>query len=210
MIAATELALVDVLVDAGEAGVLGYRYHTRDTFPDQFEEYLRANQKLRVPACWATFLGLVEGVDEGDDLGFQARARFALVVAAMNLRNEEDSRHGDGAQPGSYQLMVDAIRLLSRSMLTPELGLIEPVRIRSARPIARTEQMKRQNLSMMAIELELVVPLATFTDAPVDLRTLHVDWDIPAFGNVHDPDLGPLPADDPDAADTMQLGDPAP
>lgn len=206
MIAATEKALVDVLFDAGEAGVLGYRYRTPDTFPDQFEEYLRANGKLRVPACWATFLGLVEGVDEGDDLGFQARARFALVVAAMNLRNEEDSRHGDGAEPGSYQLMVDAIRLLSRSMLTPALDLMEPVRIRSARPVARTEQMKRQNLSMIAIELELVLPLGTFTDAPVDLRTLHVDWDIPAFGNV----APPLPADNPDAADTMQLGDPVP
>lgn len=206
MIAVTELALIQVLLDAGEAGVLGYRYQTHDTFPDQFEEYLRLHPKLRVPACWATFLGLVEGVDDGDDLGFQARARFALVVAAMNLRNEEDSRHGDGAVPGSYQLMVDAIRLLSRSMLTPELDLMEPVRIRSARPVARTEQTKKQNLSMMAIELELVLPLSVFTEDPVDLRTLHVDWDIPAFGNVEPP----LPAADPDAADTMELGDPAP
>lgn len=206
MIAATELALVQMLLDAGEAGVLGYEYRTHDTFPDQFEEYLRTHKNLRTPAAWATFLGLVEGVDDGDDTGFQARARFALVVAAQNLRNEEDSRHGDGAVPGSYQLMVDAIRVLSRSMLTPALDLMEPVRIRSARPVARTEQMKRQNLSMIAIEVELVLPLGVFAEEPVDLRTLHVDWDIPAFGNVEPP----LPADDPDAADTMELGDPAP
>lgn len=206
MIAATELALVQQLLDAGEAGVLGYQYHTHDTFPDQFEEYLRTNSNLRTPGVWATFLGLVEGLDDGDDLGFQARARFALVVAAENKRNEENSRHGDGATPGSYQLMVDAIRVLSRSMLTPQLDLIEPVRIRSARPIARTEQMKRQGLSMQAIELELVLPLSTFTDEPVDLEVLHVDWDIPAFGNV----APPLPATDPDAADTIELGDPAP
>lgn len=201
MIAATENALVQALLDAGDDGTLGYHYLTHDTFPDQFEEYLRANAKLRLPGIWATFLGLVEGLDDGDALGFQARARFAIIVAAGNLRNEQDSRHGDGATPGSYQLMVDAIRVLSRSTLTPELDLIEPVLIRSARPIARTEQMKRQQLSMMAIEVELVLPLSTFSDEPVDLEVLHVDWDIPAFGNV----APPLPAADPDAADTIEL-----
>jgi hypothetical protein len=66
--------------------------------------------------------------------------------------------------------------------------------------------MKRQNLSMMAIELELVLPLSVFADDPVDLETLHVDWDIPAFGNVEPP----LPAADPDAADRIELGAPAP
>jgi phage gp37-like protein len=206
VIAATELAIVQVLLDAAEEGVLGYQYHTHGTFPDQFEEYLRANKKLRMPGAWSTFLGIVEGVDDGDANGFNARARFALVVAGMNLRNEQDARHGDGAVPGSYQLMVDAIRLLSRSMLTPELDLMEPVRIRSARPVSRTEEMKRQNLSMMAIELELVLPLSVFADDPVDLETLHVDWDIPAFGNVEPP----LPAEDPDAADLIDLGNPAP
>ncbi|WP_162290940.1 phage protein Gp37 [Erythrobacter colymbi] len=205
MIAATELALIQVLLDAGEEGVLGYQYHTFGTFPDQFEEYLRTTKNLRVPGVWATFLGIVEGDDDLDDNGFRARSRFALVVAAENLRNEENARHGDGAVPGSYQLMVDAIRLLSRSTLTPELDLVEPVRIRSARPVARTEQMKRQNLSMMAIELELVLPLSVFAEEPVDLRTLHVDWDIPAFGGV----APPLPAANPDAADQIELGDPA-
>lgn len=205
MIAVTELALIQVLLDAAEEGTLGYQFHTFGTFPDQFEEYLRTAKNLRVPGVWATFLGIVEGTDDLDDNGFRARARFALVVAAENLRNEENARHGDGAVPGSYQLMVDAIRLLSRSMLTPVLDLIEPVRIRSARPVARTDQMKRQNLSMMAIELELVLPLNVFADDPVDLRTLHVDWDIPAFGNV----APPLPAADPDAADQIELGDPA-
>lgn len=201
MIAATELALTGALEAAAEQGTLGYRYRTRDTFPDQFEEYLRTNRNLRTPACWATFLGLVEGFDDGDDLGFQARARFAVVVAAQNQRNEEDSRHGDGAEPGSYQLMVDAIRVLSRSRLVPELDLIETVRIRSARPVSRTEEMKRQNLSMQAIELELVLPLGVFAEEASDLRTLHVDWDVPAHGNV----AQPLPASDPDAADTIVI-----
>ncbi len=210
MIAATEKELVDALVAAGDAGVLGYRYATTDTFPDQFEEYLAANRNLRTPAAWATFLGLVEGEDDGDDLGFRARARFAIVFAAGNKRNEQDARHGDGAQPGSYQLLVDGIRVLSRSMLADELGLLEPVRIRSARPIARTEAMKKQGLSMQALELELVIPIGVFAEEPFALETLHVDWDIPAFGNVHDPASGPLPAANPDAEDLIELGDPAP
>jgi phage gp37-like protein len=204
MIAAVEKALVDEVLAFADTGVLGYQYSAHDTFPDEFEEYLRTQKNLRTPAIWATFLGLVDGFDDGDGLGLQARARFAVVVAAENKRNEQDSRHGDGAKPGSYQLTVDAIRILSRSMLDPELGLVEPVRVRSARPIARTDQMKRQGLSMMAIELELVVPLGSFADAADELETLHVDWDIPPFGNV----APPLPAASPDAADTIQLGEP--
>lgn len=201
MIAAAEKALVDAVADAGQAGILGYRYETRDTFPDQFEEYLASNPNLRTPGIWATFLGIVEGVDDGDERGFNARARFALVVAAENKRNEQDTRHGDGAVPGSYQLMVDAIRILSRSMLTAELDLMEPVQIRSARPIARTEQMKRQGLAMVAIELELVVPLSVLVEEPVEFQRLGVDWDIPPFGNV----APPLPAVDPDAADLIEV-----
>jgi phage gp37-like protein len=201
MIAATELALVAVLVDAGEADLLGYRFRTWDTFPDQFEEYLREHPNLRTPACWATYLGIVSGEDQGDDLGMQARTRFAVVVAAQNQRNEEDSRHGDGVEPGSYQLMVDAIRLLSRNMLTEDLGLVEPVLVRSARPVARTRAMQDQRLSMMAIELELVLPIGSFADDASDFNSLHVDWDVPPFGNVQPP----LPADTNDAEDLMEI-----
>lgn len=201
MIAATEKALVDTILAASDAGALGYGYRSHDTFPDQFEEYLRENSGMQTPAIWATFLGLVDGVDENDALGFQARARFAVVVAAENKRNEETTRHGDGAEPGSYQLAVDAIRILSRSMLDPDLGLVEPVRIRSARTIARTEEMKRQGIAMMAIELELVMPLGTLAEEPGDFDTLHVDWDIPPFGNV----TAPLPAANPDAADLITV-----
>lgn len=201
MIAAIELALVGEMVAAGEAGTLGYRYSTSETYPDQFAEYLRDNRNLRTPACWATFLGIVSGEDHGDDIGFQARLRFAVVVAAENKRNEEDSRHGDGAKPGSYQLAIDAIRILSRNTLPAELGLVESIAIRSARAVARTEAMKKQGLSMMAIEVELVAPMGSFTEDAVDLNLLHVDWDIPVFGNVQ----LPLPAPNPDAADDIDL-----
>ena len=201
MIAATELALVNALKQAGEDGQLGYTYRVHETFPDQFEEYLNENPNLRTPACWATFLGLLDGRDDGDGLGFQARSRFVVVVASSNKRNEEDTRHGDGAVPGSYQLAIDAIRVLSRSMLAPELSLIEPVRVRSARPVARTDQMKRQRVAMVAIECELVMPLGSFQEEAGDFERLHLDWDVPPHGNVQ----APLPALTADARDDIEM-----
>lgn len=207
MIGTVELAIVDVLRQAGgnQGGPLGYSYRSFDTFPDEFDEYLRDNPQLKLPACWAVFLGLIDGDDLGDDAGWSGRARFALVVAAQNLRNEEDSRHGDTASPGSYQLAVDAIRLLSRNDLSAFedglLEMVEPVKVRSARLVARTEAMKKQRISLVAIELECVLPFGAFGDDPGDFAQLHVDWDIPPLGNVEPP----LPAEVHDAEDLIPI-----
>ncbi|MBD3728761.1 MAG: DUF1834 family protein [Sphingomonadales bacterium] len=200
MIAATELAIIDVLKAAGDDGVLGYRYVVLDTFPDEFEEYLREIRNLRTPAAWAVFLGLSDGSDESDDAGWHGKARFALVVAASNLRNEQQTRHGDGSVPGSYQLAIDAIRLLTRDDLG--LDLVEPITVRGARLVARSDQMVKQKLSLMAIELECRLPLGVFADPDEGgFLQLHVDWDVPPFGNV----LPPLPATNPDAADLIEV-----
>ena len=139
MIAATELALVNALKQAGEDGQLGYTYRVHETFPDQFEEYLNENPNLRTPACWATFLGLLDGRDDGDGLGF--------------------------------------------------------------RPVARTDQMKRQRVAMVAIECELVMPLGSFQEEAGDFERLHLDWDVPPHGNVQ----APLPALTADARDDIEM-----
>lgn len=201
MIGAVENAIVGQLRAAGEAGVLGYEYRTLETFPDEFDAYLSENGKLRVPAAWAVFLGLVDGRDEGDLSGWSGRARFALVVAAQNMRNEQDTRHGDGAQPGSYQLTVDAIRVLSRNWLEPDVELEEPVTVRGARLVAISPEMKRQGLSLVAIDLECRLPFGEFAEEQGAFETLHVDWDVPALGNV----AAPLPAANPDAEDLIEV-----
>jgi len=54
---------------------------------------------------------------------------------------------------------------------------------------------------MVAIELELAVPLNVLIEEPVEFERLGVDWDIPPFGNV----APPLPAADPDAADLIEV-----
>ena len=203
MIAAVETAMLAALASAAQAGTLGYDYPTLDSFPDEFEEYLVEQAKLRTPGAWAVFLGLAQGEDNGDDSGWHGRARFALVVAAQNLRNEKQTRHGDGAQPGSYQLAEDAIRILSRSDLG--LDLVAPMLPISMRPIARSQAIKRLGLSLMAIEFECTLPVGLFDADTGTFSSLHVDWDVPPFGNVlPDPEL-PLPAPNPDAEDLIEV-----
>lgn len=200
MIAAIENAILDVLKDAGApGGPLGYAYRTLKTYPDEFAQYLRDNPNLRTPAAWAVWLGMPGGIDAGADAGWEGTGRFALVVAAQDLRNEQETRHGSGSQPGSYQLMIDAIRLLSQNDLG--LDLVKAMTVRSARLVARTEDMKRQKLSLIAIELECTVPLGSFTEEHGPFDTLHVDWDARPFAG----HTGPLPADNPDAEDLLEL-----
>lgn len=200
MIAAIENAILAQLQAAGEnGGPLGYAYRTLATYPDEFAQYLRDNSNLRTPAAWAVFLGLPSGIDAGTDAGWAGVARFALVVAAQDLRNDQDTRHGSGSQPGSYQLMIDAIRLLSQNDLG--LDVEKALSVRSARLVTRTEEMKRQRLSLIAIELECTVPFGSFDEDHGPFDTLHVDWDVPPFG------IGapPLPADNPDAEDLIEV-----
>lgn len=200
MIAAIELAILKELQQAGANGVLGYEYRVLETFPDEFEEYLTSIGNLRTPAAWVSWLSLSEGEDLGDDTGVTSVCRFVLVVGSSNLRNEQQARHGDGAVPGSFQLVEDAIRLLSGNILHP-LGLVSPISVRGARPIARTDQMKKQKVSLIAIELQCTAPFGIFDEDTGEFRTLHLDWDIPVHGNV----TPPLPAATPDAEDLIEL-----
>lgn len=202
MIATIENAIGAALVAAGASDQLGYRYATIDTYPDDFDAYLKDKKgALRFPAAWAVFLGLSDGDD--DDTVWSGDARFALVVAAQNLRNETASRHGDSVTPevlpGSYQLAEDAVRLLHRSDLG--LDLVSPIVATGMRLVARTPEIRTQNLSLMAVELRCRMPIGGFDPDLGDFETLHVDWDVPPFGNV----APPLPAAEHDAEDLLEL-----
>lgn len=206
MIAETELALVRALKDAGETGVLGYEYRVAETFPNELEQYLKEIATLRTPACWAVFMGMAEGADNSDEIGWYGRANFVVVVATQNLRNEEDTRHGDGSVPGTYQLAIDAVRILSRNGLSDaegkDLGLVEPIMVSAFRPVARSPEMNRQGLSLMAIQCSCQLPLGHFDGGNIqDFETFNADWDVPALGNVS----RDLPADNPDSQDTVEL-----
>lgn len=199
MIGAIENAILAALVDPR----LGYEWAVRETFPDDLNAYLATIPNLRTPAAWASWVSSSQG--EADDAGnWVSTCRFVLAVATQNLRNEQQSRHGDGAQPGSYQLFVDAARLLSGNWLEP-LELVRPIAVLSAAPLARNEQMEKQNLSAIALVLECRAVVSPFAGEMGEFRTLHVDWDVPPIGNVTLPPSGALPAENPDAEDLIEV-----
>jgi phage gp37-like protein len=204
MISAVELAIIAALKAKADDGTLGYAWRTLESYPDDFDAYLKDKGQLRPPAAWAVFLGLSDGDDSADDAGPNFEARFAVIVAAKNLRNETASRHGGVdavAEPGSYQLAEDAIRVLSRNALGDLL--VQPLEISGARLVARSAELRTQGLSLMAIECKCRIALGHLA-APGDLpdfTTFHADWDIPPIGNVNPP----LPAAAPDAEDLLEI-----
>lgn len=210
MIGAVENALTGALAAASNAGRLGYAWRTLESYPEDFDAYLKEKGQLRCPAAWAVFLQLAEGADHADEQGWSGKASFALVVAAENVRNETATRHGGPdplAEPGVYQLAIDATRVLSRNSLDGLLpagaGLIEPVTVKSMRLVARTPETRRHKLALMAIEIECRLPFGPLPadSEPGDFTHLHLDWDVPAHGNVS----APLPAATPDAEDLIVL-----
>lgn len=207
MIGAIETAIIDALRAQSDAGALGYRYRLLDTYPDDFDQYFTDKKGLiRAPAAWCTFLALDDCQDLGDGQGVQGTGRFALVLAAQNLRNESASRHGGPAgqsEPGSYQLAEDAARILSGNWLADEPGvsLIRPISVAGIRLVQRTEMMAKNNLSLMAVELRCTFPIGQFAEEAIDLQKLHVDWDVPPIGNV----APPLPAARADARDDITV-----
>lgn len=204
MIAAAEIAITDALQASAQAGTLGYAWRTLESYPEDFDAYLKLKGTLRVPAAWAVFLGLSGGQNNNDDsAGWNGDARFALVVAAQNLRNETATRHGGpdaAAEPGSYQLAEDAVRVLDGQDFDM---LVEPLSATGMRLVARTPEMRTQGLSLMAIEFKCRMAFGQFANAgnPGNFATFHADWDVPPIGNV----TTPLPAAAPDAEDMIEL-----
>lgn len=204
MIGAIENAIVAQLKAAADAGALGYEWRTLETYPDDFDTYLKDKVALRTPAAWAVFLGLGDGYDDGDGAGWHGVARFALVVASQSLRNETATRHGGATpadEPGSYQLAEDATRILSRNDLG--LDLVQPVTVTGMRLVARSAEMRTHKLSLMALELRCTMPIGLFVGEgnEGDFTQLHVDWDVPSLGNVEPP----LPAAIHDAEDLIEV-----
>jgi phage gp37-like protein len=208
MIAQIELAIGAALKAAADAGVLGYDWRTLETYPEEWDAYLKEKGDWKSPAAWAVFAGAtdIRFTDQGNVR--LDGAQFGVVVAAENLRNETATRHGGpdvAAEPGSYQLAVDALAVLSGSDLGLDIDRLVPKSLRLVRPF---EALRERKVSMIALQFETAFEITTLPpEADLDeLRALHLDWDVPPFGGV-DADLGaagiqlPAPADGPGSAD---------
>lgn len=204
-----ENAILARLRAAGEADVLGYRFRTLDTYPTDFDTYLKEKVlgDRPFPAAWVVFGGWRAPTDDG---ALQAPAVFMVVVAAQNLRNEQARRHGAGeAEVGSYQLMLDVAGLVHGQRLGLDIGALTLGPCRSVRPTATI--LERQ-LSLYALEFTTLMPIevSRFPAAALDdFSTFNANWDLAPFGNVDGDDEAEgvqLPADETAAAtDKLEL-----
>lgn len=189
MIGAIENGILDLLTAAGAAGgaaLLGYSYQTLESFPDDWETYLTASTKIvKSPAAWVTFGGWRKL--EQTSARVQVEGTFGLVVAAKNLRNQREQRHGGPAgEVGSFQLVEDAAKLL----LGNTLGLdIEGFDIGTCQYAQLGELLRKKGLNMLALQLTTKwwIERSYFdptADALDDFETFAGQWDIPPVAGV--------------------------
>lgn len=200
-IATIENAMLERMRAAGDQGVLGYRFRTLESYPEAFDAYLKTVVKPeQFPAAWVVFGGWRPPVDAGHTL--HPEAVFMVVVAAKNLRNERSQRHGAGdREVGSYQLMMDAARLLHGQSLGLDISRLKLGPCRSVRP---TQTITENQLSVFAVEFstKLSIEVGFGTDGGLDdFTTFHADWDMPPLAAITE-----LPAEDQaDASDTLTM-----
>lgn len=206
MIAAIENGMIAALAAAGTAGQLGYKFRTLDTYPENWDEYLKDKVDWKAPAAWAVFGGAARFSLTGAGRVRISDGDFGLVVAAENLRNETATRHGgpSASEPGSYQLLLDALAILTHDDLGLDIDPLMPLRVMQV----RTPPSQRK-ISLFAIQFRTafeIDTLASLAALPGDFDRLHLDWDVPPFGRV-DGDLVlpgvqlPAPASGPGSAD---------
>lgn len=210
MIAAIENAILARLKAASDADLLGYKYRTLETYPADWDEYLKDKNVINAPAAWAVFAGMK--MVDGPTGAPVWRLSFGVVFMAENARSETATRQGgpdQAKEPGSYKLVEDGLLLLVGSDLGMPIGDLKPV---SVRTVSRFPALKERKVSMYALELETDVMLP-IEDVGADelppFELFHANWDIPPHGNVDgDPDEPgiQIPADETaDATDDVHL-----
>lgn len=195
MIGDIEQGLIDK-VDAahGDAqSLLGYRFKTLGSYGGELEAPPEEIAK-RSPFLLAMFAGITNSEDIGPD-EYKHTAGFTLIIGNRDRRNNEVTRRGAGAKPGSYQLVTDVLKLVCGDDLGLDIERIQPGRVR---PLANSK-----SLSIYAAEVstKFISVYPTFIADLDDFETFNADWDVPPPGDVSTT----LPADDADATDTVTL-----
>lgn len=223
MIAAIEQAMVARIASASDAGLLGYRFRTVESYGGQFEEADDLRRAMNaLPGAFAVFL------DEAQDhaihqLGWHMRARFAVLVANQNKRNDAARRLGAaGHEVGTYQMVMDIRALLAGQSLGLDIDPLKPRAIKPL-PIGRAAGAA---LSLITVEFDTGYDVEALADAgaarlPITVPRgelqgvfaagigafdlAHVDWDVPAH---HPAPTAPLPEGEADATDHIDLEEP--
>ena len=108
---------------------------------------------LRDPAFIVLFGG---AAGETQALGDQLDQQWMVVVRTRNLRSNKAGRGGATGEVGSYQMVQDALRVLSRSDLS--LDGVGPLRIREVE-LVQAGQVKDRAVSMYQLVFAQLVDL---------------------------------------------------
>jgi phage gp37-like protein len=189
IIAAIENAVLARL-QAGEAAI-GYQWLTRETYPADWDAFLKEKSIVRDPGVWFGYAGgSVDKHQEMLTLGKGARVQltFGITVIARHQGNEQARRHGTEAQGqvGAYQLMLDCVSLLQWQSLGLDIMPLEFGALRLVRPAGALTQLKA---AMYAAQVTTSFALPMLPDdlGAGDLdnfETFHANWDIPPFGGI--------------------------
>jgi len=195
MIGTIEQAMIDKIAAAssGATPALGYKIRDVKSYGGELEGPVTEIAK-RSPAVLVMFSGIREALHLGGEQ-WQYTAGYAVIVLHQDRRNNKAARHGAGAgDVGSYQMATDMLQLLVGEDLGLGIGAIEPGRV--------VALINSKTVSVYSVEIRTTFIIdyqAAATDLD-DFAQLHVDWDVPTFGNVSTD----LPAATADAQDNIE------
>jgi phage gp37-like protein len=170
--------------------LLGYQWRTCESFPEDWESAIGAKTEIRAPAAWVTFAGADDVVEETSGV-ITMTGTFYLLVGAQSARNETAQRHGGSpAEPGSYQLAEDSLRLLAGSNLGLDISRLKPGDLRQVRI---PDAMRKRGISVLAQVYTTRFSIEPAGDDSIEpFEVFHANWDIPSFGSGS---TGPIDAD---------------
>ncbi len=178
-----ELAIQERLRAASKLGVLGYKLRSIDSLPSDVDEKLKDYIRA-FPAVWTVFGGWTV-VSERSGGGAVIEARYSVVCAAQNLRNEGAARLGAGSAPGSLQITADVVGLLLGNELGLDVGPLVLGQCQSLYTAALTRELKASLYGVsftcrMTIDAQ---PADVLEGQPVgEFANLAVDWIAPGAG----------------------------
>lgn len=149
----------------------GYKYAILESWPDNWKTYLETRLGgLVTPAAWVTFTGLNE-TDQDLNTRYETvcTARFGIVVAAKNTRNQVAARHGASVQNplkpyevGVYQLAQDLIGVLNGWSPHESAGLLMLKSLQTG----EVDSTRAANMHFQVLSFECVVSLPAATENP--------------------------------------------
>lgn len=195
MIGNIEQGIIDKVAAAhgGAQSALGYLFKTLGSYGGELE-----GDPEEIAKRFPCFLAMFAGIRNSEEIGpssYKHTAAFALIIGNKDRRNNEATRRGVGAKPGSYQLVTDVLKLICGTDLGLDIEAIKPGRVRA---LANS---KSVSIYSAEVSTKFITEYQAADADLDDFTTFHTDWDIPPLGNVSTT----LPADDADASDTITL-----